>query len=346
MLNWYGGDIAVGGVPGCVRARKGGDFVGQIDGGLFGSLEDFAADYMREMRRTFAVGAFAGVADFIYKAKHGERRLFRMSKDHASFVANKWTDPFYSSNVWPTAGAAPAAAPGGTIYTDASAGAMAFTNPDSGKRQYFGRAELCTNVSGGASSATMLYDRLMGIQKTMNSNAAEAVTGVPTRYQSTTSTDDDYIGNNFAFPTIRTVLPATAHNHTVCQYLNQAGATSNFESTAGLASGTAGGADLALSQGWFMRLAAGDVGVGAITQLQTDVAVATGQIDFVIGHPIAWLAQPKQERGRTYVIEAIGGALQLERIMDDACLTFLTYQDTTGGSGNPGTYGSIETVIG
>jgi hypothetical protein len=37
---------------------------------------------------------------------------------------------------------------------------------------------------------------------------------------------------------------------------------------------------------WFVPLATGDVGMKAWTQMQCSASVATGLIDFVIGHPI------------------------------------------------------------
>ncbi|WP_311965189.1 hypothetical protein, partial [Acinetobacter baumannii] len=62
---------------------------------------------------------------------------------------------------------------------------MAFDNPSSGTLHLIG-ADFSASV---ANNAVMLYDRIFDVAKTMNSTATEAVTGVPTRYQSTVWTD-------------------------------------------------------------------------------------------------------------------------------------------------------------
>jgi hypothetical protein len=45
-------------------------------------------------------------------------------------------------------------------------------------------------------------------------------------------------------------------------------------------------------QRWFAPLANGDVGVKALTQMQCSASVATGLINFVIGHPIGFMSFP------------------------------------------------------
>jgi len=169
----------------------------------------------------------------------------------------------------------------------------------------------------------MLYDRLMSVAKTMNSTGTEAVNGVPTRYQSGTAGANDYIGGNFVYPMIpTTVLPATAHNWTVCQYTDQDSATGNsFPSATGVSACTVGGVDLAAGAGWFMPLEAGDVGVKALTQMQCSAAVATGTVTFVVGHPIAVNACPIANIA--CLDDGLYTSLNLTSILDNACLSFL-----------------------
>ena len=54
----------------------------------------------------------------------------------------------------------------------------------------------------------------------MNSTATEAVTGVPTRYQSTTASAEDYIPEITSASSSwrHRALAATAHNWTTCTY--------------------------------------------------------------------------------------------------------------------------------
>jgi hypothetical protein len=83
------------------------------------------------------------------------------------------------------AGAAGAAAPGGTVWSSGNTGGMIY-NTTSANSGHFVTGYCSANV---ASMTALLYDRLFSVAKTMNSTANENVTGVPTRYQSTTSTN-------------------------------------------------------------------------------------------------------------------------------------------------------------
>jgi len=156
----------------------------------------------------------------------------------------------------------------------------------------------------------------------MNSTATEDPTGVPTRYQNQTANTDDYIGGNFVFPmNPTTVLPATAHNWTVCRYTGQDGTTvREFPTIAGVSSCTVGGIDL-VAGSWFMPLAAGDVGVKALTRMQCSALVATGTITFVIAHPIAFFPVPVANM--VCIVDGINTAFNLTKIYDNACLAFL-----------------------
>ena len=167
-----------------------------------------------------------------------------------------------------------------------------------------------------------MYDRLTSVAKTMNSTATEAVTGVPTRYTNQTTTASDYIGGNFCFPmNPTTILAATAHNWTVCQYTDDAGNTANsFPSIAGVSGCVVGGVDLAAGS-WFMPLASGDVGVKALTQMQCSALVATGTISFVVAHPIAFM--PCHVANMICVVDGINTAFNLHFIFDHACLSFM-----------------------
>jgi hypothetical protein len=176
-------------------------------------------------------------------------------------------------------------------------------------------------VSSVVGNTLLLYDRLFQVDKTMNSTATEAVTGVPTRYQSGTATAADYIGGNFLFVEVGgTALAATAHNWTVCTYTDQASAASTLPSLTGNSAAIVRRLDHPTSQ-WFAPLESGDVGVKALTQMQCSAAVATGVINFVIGHPIAWMPCPVVNL--VCVADGINTSFNLVRIFDDAALTFL-----------------------
>ncbi len=239
----------------------------------------------------------------------------------------------------PSAGANASNAPGGDAPTDATAGAMPFTNPAGGDTQHITKVD-CLATLG---ATLLVYDRIFQVNKTMNSTTAEAVTGVPTRYQSTTPGDPDFAGGNFMFVEVGgTALAATAHNWTVCQYTDQDGnATQNAPSMAGNASAIVRRLDHPTGQ-WFMHLAAGDYGLTRLTQMQCDAAVATGVVNFVLGHPLIFVPCPIANLMCT--VDGINTGFSLVRVFDDAALAFLDVIKSNTTATNFA--GMIETVAG
>jgi len=213
------------------------------------------------------------------------------------------------------------AAPGGTAHTSANTGALQFANPASGTLHLTGGSVSCGTIN----NTLLVYDRLFSVAKTMNSTATEAVTGVPTRYQSTTPTADDYAGDNFLFVEVGgTALAATAHNWTVCTYTDQDGnAAATLPSLAGNSSGIVDRLDHPTANAqWFAPLASGDTGIQQLDQMQCSAAVATGVINFVIGHPLGWMSFPVINS--FFPFNWLFGADDLApRVFDDACIAFL-----------------------
>lgn len=336
--------VALHGVPGNVRVMPGGDFTGEIMAGEYFTAQDGASAVLKKIRaaaeqklkrhkalgilldmirandqRLASVGAFASIDAVIasYTGGKGQTLMFMKTGVASNAIGN-------SNDLWtragtPVAGGAASAAPGGVAPTVATAGALGFANLGASNSGHYLNWALSASV---AANSLLLYDRIFAVVKTMNSTATEAVTGVPTRYQNQTAGAADYIGGNFCFPANpTTVLAATAHNWTVCQYTDQGGATGNsFQSGTGVSACVVGGVDLA-SGDWFLDLASGDVGVKALTQMQCSALVATGTIDFVIGHPIAVNACPIANIA--CVDDGLYTALNLTSILDNACLSFL-----------------------
>ena len=154
----------------------------------------------------------------------------------------------------------------------------------------------------------------------MSDATAEAVTGVPTRYQSTTATSESYIGGNFCFVETGSVaLQASAHNWTVCQYTNQTGAGATFPSMTGNSGNVADRLDHPINL-WFMPLASGDTGVGAVTQMQNSASM-TGSINFVVGHPLGMITFPLAFQ--LLSADFVTSTNIMPKIFDDAALAFL-----------------------
>lgn len=338
--------VALHGVPGNVHVMPGGDFAGEILAGQFASAADGAAAVLRKIRlraeqqarrhkalatladlikaddrRMASIGAFASVDAVIAAYTGGKGQQLNFAKTGVASNAIGNSNDLWTRAGQPVAGGAASAAPGGVAPTSATTGALGFKNLGAANSGHYLNWALSASV---VNNSLLLYDRIFAVVKTMNSTATEAVTGVPTRYQSTTAGAADYIGGNFLFPANpTTVLAATAHNWTTCLYTDDTNTTGvTLPSATGVSACVVGGIDLAAGQSsWFMPLAAGDVGIKALTQMQASAAVATGTIDFVMGHPIAVNACPIANIA--CLDDGLYTALNLTSILDSACLSFI-----------------------
>ena len=323
MRGWYGSPINLVDVPGSVWITKDGEFVGKFAHGFFASAHDYFGDYLRrnwyELSKPqygLAAAGFGSISDALSRASQGysQRRVF--NKVGPTGVVGV-TSSLWRVGPQPAAGSAGAAAPGGTAHDDTNTGAIAFTNPASGTLHLVG-ADVSASV---INNSLLLYDRLHSVAKTINSTATEAVTGDPTRYQSTTATNQDYIGDNFGFVEVGgTALAATAHNWTTCLYEDEANASSTLPSLTGNSGAIVDRLDHPVQQ-WFAPLASGDVGIRAWTQMQCSAAVATGAINFVVGHPLGFMSFPVINSILPF--DWLTNRDQAPRVFDDACLAFL-----------------------
>lgn len=332
---WYWKPINLRDVPGSVWITADGDFVGDFERGFFASAFDGVADHLRNLWKAAgkpiylqepALGVgFASISDALSRASSGYGQLKNFSKNGSTGVVS------VASTLWrlgpqPVAGAVGDAAPGGTVPTSSTTGAIGWNNPASGTLHLVG-ADIYTNVTN---NALMLYDRLFSVNKTMASTATEGVTGVPTRYQSTTSTNPDYIGGNFLFVNVGgTALAATAHNWTVCTYTDQDDAASTLPSVAGRSGATIDTFDLPTGT-WFAPLESGDVGIKALTQMQCSASVATGVAEFVIGHPIGIFTLPINNM--VIPFDFLTNRNQAPRIFDNACCALLELPRNAGNA--------------
>jgi len=294
---WYGPPIHILDCPGSVRVTRDGDFIGPFDRGYFYSAADAFEDHVKRMLRglsqpwpAVAHAGFSSISDALSRASQGFRQGFngQIQKAGPTGVVGV-TSSLWRLGSMPAAGGAPGAAPGGTAFTSATTGAMGWTNPAAGTMRLTG-ADLSASV---VNNTLLLYDRIFGVVKTMASVATEAVTGVPTRYQSTTTTSEEYGGGNFlAIEVGGTALAATAHNWTVCLYTDQDGNTgATLPSVTGNSAAIVDRLDQPV-QTWFCPLASNDSGIQQLDQMQCSASVATGVIWFVIGHPLGFMSFP------------------------------------------------------
>lgn len=324
--NWYGPPVALD-VPGNVYVGAGGDFCGEFRGSAQVTPIERARELVRSIERQRFLrryhrqrGAFAGLSALITAKTSGKSVTMQYVKAGTAATGTNQSMDAWMYAGQPAAGVAGAAAPGGTANSSANTGSLPFINAvANANTSHFVNASMLANT---VNHSLMLYDRLFSVAKTMNSTATEAVTGVPTRYQNTVAGSLDSAAGNFLFPAVNgTVLPATAHNWTVCQYTNQGATTGqSAPSAAGVSACAINQLDLG-PPNWFMPLAAGDSGIKALTQMQCSALVATGVLNFVIGHPIAIMTNFISNT--VSFLDGVASAFNLQQVYDNACLAFM-----------------------
>lgn len=328
MRGWYYKPIPILDLPGNVRVGGDGDFHGPFERGMFASaldvLEGTIRRAMKVPRYSFHTG-FTSINDAFARGTGGFSRRMAFNKAGTTGVVAV-TNSLHKVGAQPVAGTAASAAPGGRALVDSDTGGMPFDNPAVGHYRLTG-----ADVGANLANTLLLYDRIFDVAKTMNSTATESVTGVPTRYQSSTVTAEDYAGGNFLFVEVGlTALAATAHNWTTCLYRNQAGTDAQtLPSLTGNSGAIIHRLDHPTSQ-WFAPLASGDSGVMDLNQMQCSAAVATGLINFVIGHPIGTMLLPLVNL--TIPFNWITSREPAPRIFNDAYLAFLEITKPATGS--------------
>lgn len=330
MKGWYGRPICLLDVPGSLWIGADGDFYGHINGGLFGSVFDWVEDRFRKLwiaagrpQYGFAPAGFASISDALSRASQGYSQRRQFNKVGPTGVTGV-TSSLWRIGPQPAVGDTPGNAPGGTAFNSSNTGALAFANPASGTNHLVGADVSC----GVINNSLLVYDLIFGCNKTMASTANEAVTGVPTRYQSSTATDADYAGDNFLFIQVGgTALAATAHNWGVaggsneCLYRDQAGTDNSILPVlAGNASAIVDRLDHPTGQ-WFAPLASGDTGIMDLAQMRCSASVATGVIWFMIGHPLGFMSFPVINSVLPF--DWLTNRDQAPRIFDSACVAFL-----------------------
>lgn len=324
--DWYGPPVHLLDCPGSVRVCAGGDFIGPFEHGYAISFHDAMRERLRRVwgnlgkpHHGMLNAGFASISDALSRASGGYSQQLNgsIAKAGATKVVGSCSS-LWRVGTMPIAGGAGAAAPGGTAHVKSDTGAMAFNNPSSGTLHLVG-ADFSSSV---INNAVMIYDRLFSVAKTIASTATESVTGVPTRYQSSTATAADYAGGNFLFMEVgATAYANTAHNWTVCQYRNQAGTdTQTLPSLAGNPGAVAtitDRFDMPINT-WFAPLASGDTGIMDLAQMQCSASVATGALNFVIGHPLGVMSFPVINSLLPY--DWLTNRNQAPRIFDDACV--------------------------
>lgn len=336
MRGWYGPPIALD-VPGKVYLTGDGDFIGDISEGGEVTFMDRAEDLLRRFNRAARAAhgdsknqlnvGFASLTALINNAKYnGKLQTLRFDKAFASGGSTTWSDSFSIARI-PGNSAIAGAAPGGAACNSTTTGGHTeFRNAPAGETQHLGPCD--TNAILTAGFSLLIYDRLFQVLKA-NNTTNEAVTGVPTRYQNTSLSAADSASGNFVIPVAASSYTGTAHNLNAV-YTNQSGSTGAVmpQVTGSTLSLPAGSIDTsALAHPWFMPLAAGDTGILALTEIDQSIALAGGQVAFVIGHPLGWCANPVTRMTTRNL--GLATAFSLTRVFDDACICMIASGGTS-----------------
>ncbi len=331
MVGWYANPIMIADVPGDVLITADGDFVGVLKTKQHSCAREAIAHEIKRrqaalrkhmLRRGMAkqhagMAGFVSLSDLVAEATvAGKMQPLggNINKAGPTGVAGV-TSSLWRVGTSPVAGSAAGAAPAGTVPTSASTGAMPFANPPSGDWQFLVSGDMSSLVAG---NSLLIYDRLYAVAVNPNTTSAQAVSGVPTRYQNNAAGLADSKVGNFAFFEVGTALAATAHNITF-NYQDQSG---NAAESAPVVAGVSGAIINRLDHaGWFNPLTGSDTGVGNLTSVTMSAAVATGAMDAVVGHPLAWMAFPIA--GIITPFDWVNVKFAPGRIFDNACLAAL-----------------------
>lgn len=225
---------------------------------------------------------------------------------------------------WPVAGSTPASG-SGAVPTDATAGALPFTNPSGGELSYLAR--LAVSQSSGLGGALLvLYDRLVH-----TSGLSGATTGAQT-VNTTAITRPSAAGDDVAaFVEIYSQIGGTSRALTVT-YTNTT-PTGSRTGTCNIGGTNNRDAGTMIP----INLAAGDTGVKSVQSVS--IATTTGAAgDFGITL-LRRIATVSLQWRRSPVLDA--WHLGLPRIYDDACLAFMV---ATDGSAQLAFHGEMQLV--
>lgn len=350
MRGWYADPIAVAGVPGAVYVGGDGEFYGTLKAGfevgavdrLAMSARRFLRGYRRACRVQPVVAAgFSSLLDLMAEARSGKMVTLPFDKTQTTNTESA-SFSYWLTGVHPTGGYSTiTAGTTGTNLTKSSAGAFQ-TLPlvVSGDQLHFADA-WCQNIGGVAS--ILLYDRFWAYDKTMNTTSDDVIyTGNVTRYQSINAGDWDSARGNFISCEATVTLAATAHTSNFT-YANQDETYSRTASAVGISGCVANRVDLAdATPQWFVNLQSPDTGVKEISTINHSAAVATGQMHYFLGHPIAWMIS--QHAMLATRIDGLGSSLQLQRVDPEAALALMKIGHISGAQTN--TRGAIRLVSG
>jgi hypothetical protein len=324
--------IALANIPGRepILAMPDGDFSGRIIGGqeacMRTKLEQIVAREAkiakarrgaRLGRATRQLGGFTSLGDLITEMSGGKKQTFNVAKAGVTGVAN------VANSLWDV-GVAPASgttAAGGTevVPTNTTTGGLLQANATGGDTLHFVGATISGTV---AANFLLMYDRFYSYGHNI---ATQSPTGLgaggnaPTRYQDATSKSCFLT----AFVNSAGALGGTpgTWNPSVVDQDGNTAANAGAQTLTAASIARRFPFAASVGNGWFFPLAAGDTGVRRLDAITQSVATGTGVLDVVLAKPIVWI--PILLANVATMIDGINSSMNLERIVDNACLAFM-----------------------
>ena len=290
MVGSYFDPIPVAMGSGGIRVCRDGDFVGGFKGGAEMSYQDWQRDMalreekrkrIRIARHKRQLGAITGLSDLISEISAGKAQTIMVGKTGVTGVANI-ANTLWDVGAQPAAGSTSAAA-AGSSPTNTTTGGLLYDNASGGDQMHFIGATMVPTVGN---NLLLLYDRFYQVNHNIATDP-QAISGTPTRYQDTTAR------NTFLHVAVTTALGAGTPTLTIT-YVDSEGNTAETaaaQTIVGSAIARRFPFAASVGNGWFIPLNSGDRGIRSMTNSDLSAA-STGNIDLVLGKPIAFIPQP------------------------------------------------------
>jgi len=341
--------VPVANVPGHVYACPDGDFAGKILCGQEANLQQLILDrlkveYLQAGNRPFSalgqrlvngwrsatrvqhgrLNGFASLSDLISEATTGgKKQVLPFQKVGIAAPAAGASQELWRVGNVPAAGATAATANGGTVYDNTQTGRLGQVNAAGGDTLHFINGHFVSNAAQG--SSLLLCDKLFAVNRDYNNAAAQAITGVPTRYQTATTAP-----GNIQFTNVTTTFGATPSN-IVLTYVDQDGNTAEAGPAQVVRISSAADTNPLTQPLWVYLLNAGDTGLRSLTNFDLTAAMGAGAADRGIYHPIAILPGIGIANTPMFV-DGINTAFNFERIFDGATLVFIEWFKSATGA--------------
>jgi len=343
MKHWYGPPIPIATPMGSLYAKKGGDIVGKLQGGYYYGLADYTAEKFkaasrRVMRKQTLHAGFSSLSDLISEATTGGKSQFlQFTKAGTAGTAGR-SNSLFNVGAWPAAGGTGGTTGTGRACTRTTTGALTQANAAGGDQLHLTTMTVQASVAG---QMLLVYDRLWDMTHTMTVDPRSCdAANVPTRYQTAALAP-----GNFFSGEVTTVLPAATPTITL-NYVDQDGNSVTGSALSTIFSAAAVSTVPFTAPSWFYPLASTDTGLRSLQNsanaIDLSAAMASGVVTWFIGHPLAFIPMPLANT--PVILDGINSAFNLQRVYDDACLSFM--EISKGAVTATNWWGAIQLVSG